>query len=238
MEHKIIKKIGVFGDSILKGIQLDRITKKHIVKNDIDVDKIGGKHFVSIDNFSLFGSTINKGKTLLQRHLGRKSFDIVLLEYGGNDCDFNWADIAENPSHNHIPKTPISTFVDTYVKMIHSLKEKHIEPIITTLPPLEPQRFFDWFCNGLNKDNVLKWLGTVNTIYRWQERYSRAIEHIGYKTNTIVIDLRGAFLNHLRLDDLLCEDGIHPNSKGQNIITEAFLNFSREKFVEGEMIYT
>ena len=78
MEHEIIKKTGVFGDSILKGIKLDRITKKHIVKNDIDIDKIGGKHLVSIDNFSLLGSTINKGKTLLQRHLGRKSFDIVL----------------------------------------------------------------------------------------------------------------------------------------------------------------
>ena len=101
MEHEIIKKIGVFGDSILKGIQLDRITKKHIVKNDIDIDKIGGKHLVSIDNFSLFGSTINKGKALLQRHLEGKSFDIVLLEYGGNDCDFNWANIAENPSGNH-----------------------------------------------------------------------------------------------------------------------------------------
>ena len=229
MEHEIIKKIGVFGDSILKGIQLDRITKKHIVKNDIDIDKIGGKHLVSIDNFSLFGSTINKGKTLLQRHLERKNFDIVLLEHGGNDCDFNWAKIAENPSHNHIPNTPILTFVDTYIKIIHSLKEKHIEPIITTLPPLEPQRFFDWFCKGLNKDNVLKWLGSVNTIYRWQERYSRTIEYIGRMTNTIVIDLRGAFLNHFRIDDLLCEDGIHPNTKGQNIITEAFLNFTRER---------
>ena len=57
-------------------------------------------------------------------------------------------------------------------------------------------------------------------------------------TNTIVIDLRGAFLNYFRIDDLLCEDGIHPKSKGQNIITETFLNFSREKFVKGEMIHT
>ena len=223
----MMKKIGVFGDSILKGIQMDADTKKYIVKNHIDLDKIGNKHSVSIDNFSMFGCTINKGNSLLKRRLEKRCFDIILLEYGGNDCDFNWAKIAENPRDDHIPNTPFSAFVETYIKIIKYLKEKCIEPIITTLPPLEPQRFFDWFCKGLNKDNVLKWLGTINTIYRWQEKYSRAIERIGFLTNTIVIDLRGAFLDHFRVGDLLCEDGVHPNTRGQNVITETFVNYSR-----------
>jgi len=230
-----MKKIGVFGDSILKGIQMDSETKKYILKNHIDLDKIGNKHLISIDNFSMFGCTINKGYSLLQRRLEKRCFDIVLLEYGGNDCDFNWAKIAEYPHENHIPNTPLSIFVDIYIKMIKQLREKRIEPILTTLPPLEPQRFFDWFCNGLDKSNILKWLGTVNTIYRWQEKYSRAIERIGFLTNTIVIDLRGSFLNHFRVEELLCEDGVHPNTKGQNIITETFLNFSRENYIKENM---
>jgi len=232
-----MKKIGVFGDSILKGIQMDPETKKYVVRNNIDLDKIENKHFVSIDNFSMFGCTINKGYSMLQRRLEKRSFDIVLLEYGGNDCDFNWANIADSPNDNHIPNTPLSAFIDIYIKMIKELRGKYIEPILTTLPPLEPQRFFDWFCKGLNKDNVLKWLGTVNTIYRWQEKYSRAIEHIGFLTNTIVIDLRGAFLNQFRVDELLCEDGVHPNTKGQNIITETFLNFSRKSCINKNMVY-
>ena len=226
-----MKKIGVFGDSILKGIQMDPETKKYVVKNHIDLDKIQNKHLVSIDNFSMFGCTINKGYSLLQRRLEKRCFDIVLLEYGGNDCDFNWAKISENPHENHIPNTPFSTFIEIYIKIINQLKEKYIEPILTTLPPLEPQRFFDWFCNGLNKNNILKWLGTVNTIYRWQEKYSRAIERIGFLTNTIVIDIRGSFLNHFKVDDLLCEDGVHPNTRGQKVITETFLNFSRKNYI-------
>jgi lysophospholipase L1-like esterase len=223
-----MKKAAIFGDSILKGIQLDSGTKKYIVKNCIDIDKIGNKHLVSIDNFSMFGCTIRKGNIMLRRRLEREYFDIVMLEYGGNDCDFNWKEIAERPHDKHIPNTSFTTFIDIYLKMINLLKEKCIRPIVATLPPLEPQRFFDWFCKGLNKENIVKWLGTVNTIYRWQEKYSRAIEYIAHKTDTLLVDIRGAFLKYFRIDDLLCEDGTHPNSKGQNVITEAFLNISKE----------
>ncbi|MDR2125542.1 MAG: SGNH/GDSL hydrolase family protein [Prevotellaceae bacterium] len=226
-----MKKAAVFGDSILRGIQLDSCTKKYIVNNCIDIDQIEHKHLVSVDNFSVFGCTINKGNMMLQRRLGKMSFDIAVLEYGGNDCDFNWKEIAERPYDKHIPKTPLATFIDIYLKMINLLKEKCIEPIVATLPPLEPQWFFDWFCNGLNKDNILKWLGTVNTIYRWQEKYSRAIEYIAYKTNTLIVDIRSAFLQYFRIDDLLCEDGTHPNSKGQNVITETFLNISKRNLI-------
>jgi lysophospholipase L1-like esterase len=216
---------------------LDPETKKYVLKNHIDFGKIENKHLVSISNFSMFGCTLYKGLSLLHRHLEKRRFNIVLLEYGGNDCDFNWAKIAEAPHNNHTPNTPFTTFIDLYIKMIKQLRDKLIEPIITTLLPLEPQRFFDWFCTGLNKDNILKWLGTVNTIYRWQEKYSRAIERIGILTNTVVIDLRGAFLNQFKIDDLLCEDGVHPNTKGQGIITETFLKFSMESNAEENMVF-
>jgi len=222
-----IKKVAVFGDSILKGIQLDSDTKRYKVNNLIDIKKIEDKHLISIDNFSMFGCTVNKGSTMLQRRLSKRSFDVAVIEYGGNDCDFNWKNISENPDDEHIPNTPVKAFIEIYKKMILSLKEKNIMPIIATLPPLEPQRFFDWFCKDLNKENILKWLGTVNTIYRFQEMYSRAIEYIAHETNTLLIDIRGAFLKHLRIGDLLCEDGIHPNSNGHSVITEAFLNFSK-----------
>ncbi|MDR1539845.1 MAG: SGNH/GDSL hydrolase family protein [Clostridiales bacterium] len=222
-----IRKVGVFGDSILKGIQLDSKTKKYCVKNCIDLEKIGEKHSVSIDNFSMFGCTIHKGSIMLQRRLEKRAFDIVVLEYGGNDCDFNWKEISERPYDKHIPNTPLMVFIETYKNMINILRGKCIETIITTLPPLEPQRFFDWFCRDLNKDNILKWLGGVNTIYRFQEQYSHAIEYIAYETNTLLVDIRSAFLRNFRIDELLCEDGAHPNSYGHQVITDVFLNFSK-----------
>ena len=75
---------------------------------------------------------------------------------------------------------------------------------------------------------MLKWLGSVNAIYRVQEHYSRLVEKIAAETNTLIVDLRGAFLKHRRIEGFLCEDGTHPNTEGQKIITEAFLDFAEK----------
>jgi lysophospholipase L1-like esterase len=222
-----LRKVGVFGDSILKGIQVNVDSKRYCVNNNIDIEQISHKHSLVINNYSLFGCTITKGASMLQKRLDNgKTYDIVVLEYGGNDCDFNWKEIAENPNDEHFPNTPLDIFVAAYRQIIGILKAKCITPILTNLPPLDPQKFFDWFCRGLNKSNILKWLGSINTIYRAQETYSRIVEKIAFETKSRLVDLRGAFLKHRRLENLLCEDGTHPNTDGQKVITDTFLNFA------------
>ncbi|MDR1506150.1 MAG: SGNH/GDSL hydrolase family protein [Treponema sp.] len=221
-----LRNVGVFGDSILKGIQIDTENKRYCVKNYIDIEQISQKHSLVVNNYSIFGCTIRKGGLMLQKRIDNgKSYDIVVMEYGGNDCDFNWKEIADNPDAEHTPNTPLDVFFATYCQIIGMLKKCFIVPVLTNLPPLEPQRFFDWFCKGLNKNNILKWLGGINTIYRAQETYSRMVEKIALKTKTHLVDLRSAFLKHRRIEDLLCEDGTHPNTAGQKIITETFLDF-------------
>jgi lysophospholipase L1-like esterase len=228
----ILRNAGVFGDSILKGIQVDTENKRYCVKNHINFEQISRKHQIVINNYSLFDCTIKKGCSMMQKRIENgKSYDIVVIEYGGNDCDFNWKEIAVNPDAEHTPNTPLNTFFTTYCQIISMLKKKCIIPILTNLPPLEPQRFFDWFCKGLNKDNILKWLGSINTIYRVQETYSRMVEKIAFETKTHLADLRSAFLEHRRIDTLLCENGTHPNTDGQKIITDVFLNFKLQNRV-------
>jgi lysophospholipase L1-like esterase len=220
-----VRNAGIFGDSILRGIQLDGENKRYRVDNHIDLAEIGRKHSLAIDNFSVFGCTIHKGVSILRKRLEKRKIDVAVIEYGGNDCDFNWKEIAERPAEKHEPHTPLGAFSAAYHEIIRTLKEKCIVPVLTTLPPLEPQRFFDWFCGGLNRDNILFWLGSVSNIYRFQENYSRVIGKIAAETKSLLVDLRGAFLEHRRSEDLLCEDGIHPNTAGQKVITGAFLHF-------------
>jgi lysophospholipase L1-like esterase len=224
-EERGVRNAGIFGDSILRGIQLDREDGRYRVDNHIDLAEIGRKHSLVIYNFSMFGCTIRKGISILQKRLEKRKVDIAVIEYGGNDCDFNWKEIAERPTERHEPHTPLNVFAAVYHQIIHILREKCIIPVLTTLPPLEPQRFFDWFCGSLNRDNILLWLGSVSNIYRFQENYSRVIGKIAAETKSLLIDLRGAFLEHRRSEDLLCEDGIHPNTAGQEVITGAFLEF-------------
>ena len=114
-----------------------------------------------------------------------------------------------------------------YREMIRKVRARGIRPILTNLPPLDSQRFFDWWCDGLNKSAVMRWLGDVGNIYAWQERYSRAVEHLAAEEQVPLVDVRGAFLDHGHLEQTLCADGTHPNSEGQALITRAFQEFGR-----------
>lgn len=219
--------IGLFGDSILKGIQINPLNKKYYVDNNINLEMLNEKYSLQIKNYSSFGCTVTKGKNLLIKKLEKNiECDAIIMDYGGNDCDYNWKAISENPKGNYLPNTPIELFIETYCNIIDTLKEKGILPILTTLPPLEPQRFFDWFCNGLNKKNILIWLGEVNHIYFHQESYSRAIEKIALEKQVPLIDIRGDFLKSGNVKALLCEDGTHPNTLGQKVIASTFYNFA------------
>jgi len=235
---EIYRKIEVFGDSLLKGIQLNPKNMRYHIDNHIDVEGIEKAYSLNIKNFSKFGCTITKGFSLIESRLKNNEVfcDAIVMEYGGNDCDFNWKEVAEKPDDEHLPNTPLDIFTDTYYKIICLLKENGIRPILTNLPPLDAQRFFDWFCNGFNKTNILKWLGGVESIYRWQENYSKTIEKVAIETDTLLVDIRGAFLKHRKIKRFLCEDGTHPNTEGQKIITEAFFEFIEQSRNQGKIL--
>jgi len=224
---RIQRSVEVFGDSLLKGVQINPRNRRYHVDNNIDIKRMEQAHLLDIQNFSKFGCTVTKGLTLIQKRLAsNKPFcDAIVMNFGGNDCDFNWQAVAERSHDEHTPHTPLDVFADTYREIIALLREHGIRPILATLPPLDAPKFFNWFCQGLDKARVLAWLGDVHVIYRWQESYSRAVEKIAIETNTPLVDLRGAFLKHRRLERFLCEDGTHPNTEGQKIITQAFLDF-------------
>ena len=221
---EVIRRIALYGDSILKGIQLPPDSEKYRVENTVDFSRLEQKLGCRIDNFSRFGCTVTKGKQLIERALSAgKLGDVVVMDYGGNDCDFNWAEVSADPTAEHQPKTPLAEFLATYRQIIALLRKNGIQPVLTNLPPLQPQWFFDWFCGRLNQKNILSWLGDVGTIYRYQENYSRAVERLALEEGVKLVDLRGAFLASRRIENLFCRDGIHPNAAGQKLIAETFL---------------
>ena len=221
---KKVSSISVFGDSILRGIVLNS-TKRYAVSDSIGIDSIGSLYSMQVTNLSRFGCTTPRGYEYIRKYLERGGHaDVVLLELGGNDCDFNWNQVAADPFAEHQPNTPLDIFVETYHRIIDCLKEHGVIPVLTNLPPVCPERYLDWICrDGLDREKILEFLGSSSTIYRYQENYSRTIEQIASQSGSFCIDLRGAFLKHRLIDDLYCEDGIHPNDKGQGIIRDTLI---------------
>lgn len=219
--------VEILGDSILKGIQLDPGTGRYIVKNEMDGAGLAERWHLKIHNGSRFGCTAQKANRLLERMLERGlACDAVVMDFGGNDCDFKWLEIAAHPEKPHPPAFSVEEFLRIYRGMVQKLRARGILPVLTTLPPLEPRRFLDWWCRGGDEGAVIRWMGgSVCNVYAHQEKYSRAVECLARDEGVPLVDIRGKFLEYGRLNETICLDGTHPNSRGQRLITAAFESF-------------
>ena len=115
-------------------------------------------------------------------------------------------------------------FLDCYRRAIRLLRGSGRKPVLSTLPPINAELYLGFLCrDGLSRENIVRWLGDVQRIYRWQENYSQMVEQIAREENAPLIDLRRPFLQDARPPrTLLCADGIHPSRVGQELIYDAF----------------
>ncbi len=223
------KKITVWGDSILKGVILDEQNGKYKVMENSCINSFAEMTGCSVKNNAHFGMTSTRALNKIAASIDKQNLskdDIVIIEFGGNDCDFNWSDISKEPEGIHQPKTTIENFKDSLQNIIDMFMKKGVTPILMNLPPLEPERYFNWISRGLNKENILHWLGDIARIYRWQEAYNNAAEWIARQNNCNLLNVREGFLISKNYSSHFCADGIHPNEKGHKKILESLLEFS------------
>ena len=215
------KTICVFGDSIAKGVVFDAIRGRYSFLKNSFANLFGIKSGVDIDNYAKFGCTITIGEKIVEKHVEELTdYKFTALEFGGNDSDYDWKAISERPDDLHLPKTPVDEFEERYSKIIDKVTESGSQPVIFSLPPLHAQKYFNFLSQGLNADNILRWLGDVEHIYRWHEMYNLVVVKLAAKKNAPLIDIRKAFLECRNYADLFCDDGIHPNEAGHALISD------------------
>lgn len=221
-----MEKIIIFGDSIMRGVLFE--DGKYICPSEErrEREQTTG---LEIESCCKFGATIEKAQTIVSRRIAKGDLPArCIVEFGGNDSDFDWAEVAKAPYGEHNCKTDPEQFRQKYAEIIAALRAAGCEPMLSTLPPLCAERYLDWFCrDGVDKASVLIWLGDTNAIYRWQEYYSHLVERVAAENGCDVLPLREAFLAvPQKLGDRMCDDGIHPNRRGQDLIYETI----RKKF--------
>ena len=222
-------KVAVLGDSVTKGVILTETYKYSLAEHSY-LDIISRSLDLQISNYGRFGSTIDMGDHMLSRHSDEiANSKYTLIEYGGNDCDFEWVKIADAPMEDYAPKTKLEDFKERYIELIHKVRDLGSEPIIISLPPILSTPYFSFFSRFMTEEqkaNVISWLGgSTDIISRWHESYNRALFMIARETNTPIIDITSPF-DTFRGDisTLFCADGIHPNDKGHRMIATTIIN--------------
>lgn len=225
-----MKKGVAFGDSVLRGVVVDRERSdkgslRYTFLEDNFTSQCGKRLGVEVQNFGKFGSTILKGKEILERHLpviGQSDFTI--LEYGGNDSDFDWNEIADMPDITHKPRTELMQFSLTYKSIIDEVRRVGSNPVMLSLTPLDQERYFHHFTRNMDKEqvsNIKQWLGgSLDPISSWHEMYNLQVFKLAIAMDVPVIDITSAFLSRKDYREYMCEDGIHPNERGHRLIAD------------------
>jgi len=216
-------KITVYGDSILKGVLFEG--GKYVVERSWQ-EALAERFNLLVTNRSRFGCTLPKAMPRMEKDCAVPSEEpeYALLEFGGNDCDYDWAAISAEPEREHLCKTPPERFLSCYREAVRLLRSSGRMPVLVTLPPICSELYLNFLCrDGLSRENILRWLGDLERIYRWQELYSQMAEQVAREADTPLIDLRRPFLRDARPPEaLLCADGIHPSRLGQDLLYHAF----------------
>ena len=94
MKLSMIQNLAIWGDSLLKGIIFDEKTSRYKPLKTCSVNLFSKAFPFTVKNNSRFGCTAPKALENLQASLNNGlQAEVALLEFGGNDCDYNWSEI-------------------------------------------------------------------------------------------------------------------------------------------------
>jgi lysophospholipase L1-like esterase len=222
-------EIHIWGDSLARGIVFNETKQRYAISSVRYSALLEERFGLPVHNHSLMGMTAVDGLAAFSQSPDPASNALCAIEYGGNDCDLDWAHVAEYPEDHIQAKVPLPLYHKTLLSWVDAVRERGMEPLLVTPVPLHSERYFRWVSRGLDGDSILRALhGDVHSIYRWQERYTLAMRNVAVKTGCPLLDMRDVFLSQSDYPACMCVDGIHPNEAGHQLIADAVLEAAQQ----------
>ncbi len=212
-----MKKIVLFGDSLLKGVLYDEASQRYISIGKKKCEEIGTQNNVEIVSMAKFGMTAKRAyETGLHNRI--PDCDLVIIGLGGNDCNFNWKEISDNPEDEHYNNSTSSEYKDAMIGILTDLKARNINTAILSLPPISSEKYFNWFSKNLNKINLKNWITDINIIYQMQEYYNTINKNVAKDLGVPILDVRSICLINRDYSQMLECDGIHLKEAGYDFL--------------------
>jgi lysophospholipase L1-like esterase len=210
-------KLVVFGDSILKGVITIPESKNLFDVTPNDSLTLAQKELgFELDNRSIYGNITSKGLVKLQKFFEKGgSADFCVIEFGSNDCDYDWGTL--------IQKVPLEQYLENLAQMIKLCRDNKVTPLMMGLIPYVCDDWFKTIIKGQDEAAILNFLGgTAQTLGKNQLIYKNAQAEFVQKNNVQFLDPWTIFEGH---KEFMCYDGIHPNEKGYELLSKAWIKF-------------
>jgi lysophospholipase L1-like esterase len=213
-------KLVVFGDSILKGVITIPNSDKLFDVTENDSLSLAQKELgFELDNRSIYGNITSKGLIKLQKFFEKGGqADFCVIEFGSNDCDYDWGTL--------IQKVPLAEYLENLAAMVKLCREHKVTPLMMGLIPYVCDDWYQTIIKGQNEAAILDFLGgSPETLGKNQLIYKNAQADFVQKNNVQFLDPWTIFEGH---KELMCYDGIHPNEKGYELLSKAWIKFLSE----------
>ena len=215
-----------------KNIHLtDRATQSTHTSEGTLLYKIYDGDFHSNSGFLFANTLFHLPSKTLRRNVKRQintisRGDTVVIEYGGNVCNYDWPAISVCPGGEHKPKTSVKEFRMFYDAVLSQVHQAGGVPVLLTIPAVLSQQLVCNISQGLNKEGIMRWIGGEADFIRERiEPYNNAIREIAVERNIPVIDITHLLDQRPDANEYYEEDGIHPNEAGRALITEKIRQF-------------
>jgi len=218
-------KIICFGDSVTRGVSFInnrlRILKKNYPNLLLDLFAKNQENAsisqVDVVNKGVFNDNSDSLLARLDKDVLKENPSFVIIGIGGNDCNFLWQEVAKHPNDKHVATVPLDRYVQNLEYIILKIKQGDATPILLTLPPLDPVRYYSYISN-LFGSQICDWICRVGGIEHWHGLYNRTVKKVAQELDIKLIDIRTAIKKAGDLANLISDDGIHPTEQGYKVI--------------------
>lgn len=215
-------KIVCFGDSLTRGVSFVkgrlRILKENYPNTLQQLFSENNKE-VSVVNKGVFNDNSHHLLERLEKDVIMERPQYVIIEIGGNDCNFKWKEVAEKPWEEHKAIVPMNQYIENIKSIITNLKEHQITPVIATLPPLDPVRYYKNISDKYSP-SISHWISEVGGIDYWHGLYNRNLNRLAEECSTLKVDVRSALKKAGDLVEFISDDGIHLTAAGYKVLGE------------------
>ena len=214
-------RIVCFGDSVTRGVSYVK-GRLRILKENYPAllqQHAPAEQTVEILNKGVFNDNSDLLLQRVDQDVIALNPEVVLIEIGGNDCNFRWDEVAQSPDEPHEAIVPLERYLSNVRQIVVRIQEAGAMPVLMTTLPLDPVRYYKHI-ESLHGNAIARWIALCGGIEHWHGWYNRALKQLVSSLQAVMsLDLRTKFKQAGDLKDLLSDDGIHPSALGYQEIS-------------------